>query len=420
MLILGILAVSLAAAAAITDWATWIELNLSILYGLPLILAAAARNRRLLWGLMSILVIVTFTVYSVQIPRGRFSLVEPFFVDRALSTAAMLLTAWLGHIWIRTTETLDAQGRALKEQNEELGAANRELVRREELIARQNEELERRRHEAEESSSRKSRLLASVSHDIRTPLYTINFLAEAIRRAGGSPAAAAAQIPEMAQRLQADARWMAELVSDLLDMARIDAGRLDLKESTFSLNDLLTGQCRDAALLAEAKALRLEAQLPEPPLWLRADRGKLSRVLSNLVVNAIKFTETGGITVSGARSPDGEALITVRDTGCGIAPEQLDRVFEEFTQVHKTGGERNKGWGLGLAISRRLVNAQGGSITVESAPGLGSVFSVRLPSACIVEAPDRLSQPCACAKVNGGQVEPAATADQPREDGLLR
>jgi signal transduction histidine kinase len=196
----------------------------------------------------------------------------------------------------------------------------------------------------------------------------------------------------MAQRLQADARWVAELVSDLLDMARIDSGRMDLKESTFSLNDLLTGQCRDAALLAEAKALRLEAELPEPPLWLRADRGKLSRVLSNLVGNAIKFTETGGITVNGARSPNGEALITVRDTGIGIAPEQLDRVFDEFTQVHTTEGERNKGWGLGLAICRRLVNALGGSISVESALGRGSVFTVRLPSDCIVEGPNRLPQ----------------------------
>jgi signal transduction histidine kinase len=138
-------------------------------------------------------------------------------------------------------------------------------------------------------------------------------------------------------------------------------------------------------------------------------------VLSNLVGNAIKFTQTGTVTAMGARSPGGEALIAVRDTGIGIAPEQLDQVFDEFAQVHKTGGERNKGWGLGLAICRRLVNALGGSISVESALAQGSVFTVRLPSNCVVAGPNGPPQPCRCAKANGGQIEPPASADRPRE-----
>ncbi len=415
-IVLGTLAVSLAAVEVLIDWTTWIELNVSIVYGLPLILAAAARSRRLLWGLVSALVLVTFIIYSVQIPPGRFSLGEPFFVNRALSAAAMLLTAGFGHIWIRATEALDARGRALKERNEELGAANEELTRREELIARQNEELECRRREAEEASSRKSRLLASVSHDIRTPLNAISLLAEVVRRAGEDPVAAA-QIPEMAQRLQAHARSVAELVSDLLDLARIDSGRMELKEGPFSLNDLLADQCRDLVPLSQAKALRLESELPEPPIWVRSDRGKLSRVLSNLVGNAIKFTEAGGVTLSATRSPGGDVLVAVRDTGVGIAPEQLGRVFEEFAQVHKTGDPGNKGWGLGLAICRRLVNALGGSITLESAPGRGSVFTVCLPSHCVVEGPNGLPQPCRCSKADGGRVEPDAAADRGRHAG---
>jgi signal transduction histidine kinase len=363
---------------------------------------------------MLALVLVTFVVYADRVPSGRFSLGEPFFVNRVLSAAAMLLTASLGHIWIRTTETLDDQSRVLKERNEALGAANRELIRREELIARQNEELECRRRQAEEASSRKSRLLASVSHDIRTPLSTINLLAEAIHRAGENPALAA-QVPDMAQRLQTNVHSVAELVSDLLDMARIDSGRMQLKESTFPLNDLLADQCRDLRPVAQAKALWLECEWPEPPIRLRADRTKLSRVLSNLVGNAIKFTETGGVTISAAVSSREGVLIRVRDTGVGIAPEQLDRVFDEFTQIHKPEGERNKGWGLGLAICRRLVNALGGAITVESALGQGSVFTVRLPSHGIVEGHNGLPQPCRCAKANGGQVEQAAAADRPRD-----
>ncbi len=125
MLVLGFLAVALAALEVLLDWTTWIELNVSIVYGLPLILAAAARSRRLLWGLTSALVLVTFVVYALQIPPRHFSLNEPFFVNRVLCAAAMVLTAGLGHIWIRAAETLRA--------------ANGELTRREELIARQNE-----------------------------------------------------------------------------------------------------------------------------------------------------------------------------------------------------------------------------------------------------------------------------------------
>jgi signal transduction histidine kinase len=368
----------------LVDWLTWIELNVSIVYSLPLVLAAAARSRRLLWGMMLALLIVTFTVYFVQVPPGRFSVREPFFINRVLSAVALLLIAGMVHLWMRAVDALEAQGRVLKNQNEQLGAANRELVRRDEQIARQNEELDRRRREAEEASSRKTRLLASVSHDIRTPANAINLLAEVLRRAADNPALAV-QVPDMAQRLQANARSLVELVSDVVDSVRLDSGRLDLQESTFVLNDLLAGHCRDLLPLAQAKQLRLELAAPEPPIWLRADRGKLTRVLSNLVGNAIKFTETGGVTVSAALSAGGAALVHVRDTGVGIAPEQRERIFDEFAQLHNPERERTKGWGLGLAICRRLLDVMGGSITVESAPNQGSVFTVCLPPRCVVD-----------------------------------
>jgi len=392
-LVLGTLAVSLAAVEVIFDWTTWIELNVSIVYSLPLVLAAAARSRRLLWGLMLTLLLITFTVYFLQEVPAHFSLGEEHFVNRLLSGVTMLLTAGLGHIWIRASETLDAQSYVLKMRNDELAAANKELVSREELIAEQNKELEFRRCEAEEANTRKTRLLASVSHDIRTPLTTINLIAELMRRSVENPTAAV-QIPDLAKRLQANARSATELVSDLLDIARIDSGRIDLKESTFSLNDLLGDQCRNLSPLALAKELRLEVELPEPAIQLRADRGKLARVFSNLIGNAIKFTEAGTVTVSARRSrASGEMLISVRDTGVGIAPEHLDRVFDEFAQVHQTESATDKGWGLGLAICRRLINAMGGAIIVASAPSQGSVFTVRLPAECVVEIPAELPRP---------------------------
>ncbi|HYK22945.1 MAG TPA: histidine kinase dimerization/phospho-acceptor domain-containing protein, partial [Pyrinomonadaceae bacterium] len=233
-LVLGVLAVLLAALEALVDWTTWIQLNISLVYGLPLLLAAAARSRRLLWALTGVLIGITFIVYSMQIPPGLFSLREPFFVNRVLSSAAMLLTAGLGHIWIKATEQLDAQRRTLKDNNEALRAANLELVRHQELIANQNEELERRRREAEEASSRKSRLLASVSHDIRQPINIINLTAEVMLGLAESPALTA-----LAQRLKSNSQSMTELISDLLDMAQIDSGRIHLSETVFSLNDLI-------------------------------------------------------------------------------------------------------------------------------------------------------------------------------------
>jgi signal transduction histidine kinase len=360
-LVLGILAVSLAALEVLVDWTTWIQLNISLVYGLPLILAAAARNRRLLWALTGVLIVITFIVYSMQIPPGLFSFTEPFFVNRVLSMAAMLLTAGLSHIWISTTEKLDAQGRTLKDQNEEL---------------------DRRRREAEEVSSRKSRLLASVSHDIRQPINVINLTAEVMLGQTENPALAA-----LAERLKLNAQSMTELISDLLDMAQIDSGRIEVNETVFSLNDLIAGQCGELGVLAEAKGLQLEAELLGQSIKLRTDRAKLSRVLSNLIGNAVKFTDEGRVTVSATRSPAGNALIIVRDTGIGIAPEQLDHIFDEFAQMHKPEKERT-GWGLGLAICRRLVDILGGTITVQSVVGEGSVFTLTIPSHHVVEVCD--------------------------------
>lgn len=381
-LVLGILAVLLAAVEVLVDWTTWIQLNISLVYGLPLILAAEARGRRLLWGLTSVLIGITFVIYSMQIPSGLFSLREPFFVNRILSSMAMLLTAGLGHIWIKATEQLDAHGRTLKEQNEAFQTANQELIRHQELIANQNEELERRRREAEEVSSRKSRLLASVSHDIRQPINVINLTAEVMLGLGDSPALAV-----LAQRLRSNAQSMTELISDLLDMAQIDSGRIHLNETVFPLNDLVVGQCGELEVLAEAKGLQLQAELLDQPIELKTDRAKLSRVISNLIGNAIKFTEKGRVTVSVTRSPAGEALVMVRDTGIGIAPEQLDRIFDEFAQLHKPEKGRT-GWGLGLALCRRLVDILGGSINVQSVPGQGSVFTLAIPSQYVVAVCD--------------------------------
>jgi signal transduction histidine kinase len=386
MLFIALAAVGLALVEAFIDAVTWVQLDVAAIYGLPLVLATLTRSRRLLWALTAALTIATFAVYAVQIPAGAFALNETFFVNRLFDAVAVLLTAGLLHVWIISVDTAEAQARLLKTQNDELEAANVELVRREEKIAHQNEELERRRREAEEASARKTQLLASASHDIRTPVNTINLMAEVIRRTAEDPALAA-QVPKLAQRLQANALSLADLLSALLDTARLESGRVEYQESTFSLDALLVSTCEDLGPAAQAKTLQLKFEVPERAIWLRTDRVKLQRVISNLVSNAIKFTEHGTVTVTAALAANRVAVIGVQDTGMGIAPQQLERIFTEFAQVHTADNDGNSGWGLGLSICRRLVKLIGGRITVESELNEGSVFKVRLPPECVVDEP---------------------------------
>jgi two-component system chemotaxis sensor kinase CheA len=379
-----VFAVGLAIMEAFIDALTWVELDVAAIYGLPLVLAALTRSRRLLWTLTAALTLTTFLVYAVQIPAGMFALSETFFVNRLFDAVAVLLTAGLLHVWIVSVDTVEAQAQLLKTQNEQLEAANLELASHEEKIARQNEELERRSKEAEEASARKTRLLASASHDIRTPVNTINLMAEVIRRTAENPALAA-QIPQLAQRLQANASSLADLLSAVLDSARLESGHVETHESTFSLNAMLASICNNLAPAAQAKTLQLKIDAPERTIWMRTDRMKLQRVISNLVNNAIKFTEHGGVTVTAALTPDRIAMICVQDTGIGIAPQQLETIFTEYEQVRSADGGGNSGWGLGLAICRRLVRLIGGRITVESELNQGSVFKVRLPPACVLD-----------------------------------
>jgi signal transduction histidine kinase len=380
----GRLAVLLAAFEVLLDVGTWVDLNVSIVYSLPLVLAAAARNRRLLWGLTLALLGATFAVYFIQIGPGRFLFAEPRFIDRVLAAVTILLTAGLLDVWTHVLDMLDEQSRALAEQNEGLESVNRALVQHKEEILRQNELLERRRHEAEEASGRKTRLLASASHDIRAPVNAINLMAEVIRRYAESPLLVG-QVPGMAQRLQANAASLSGLLAEVLDISSFDSGRVEIRDNEILVNELLTEACSRLLPMAEAKSLRLTTELPHPPLWLRTDKVKLMRIVNNLLSNAIKFTEQGSVTISAERTPQRGALIRVRDTGVGIAPENLKDIFAEFARVHGSVRGAEQGWGLGLAICQRLVKLIGGSIAVDSALGRGTVLTVSLPPPSVVD-----------------------------------
>ena len=374
-LVLGITAI---------DFTTWIELDVASIYALPLVVTAATRSRRLLWYLTAVLAVTTFVVYALQIPPGAFTVHEPYFVNRVLDVVGVLLTAALLDVWIRSVAVREAQMQRLDAQNRQLEAANDELVLHEAQIARQSAELDVRRREAEEASGRKTRLLASVSHDIRTPLNSIQLVADVIRRTADDPELAT-QVPEMIQRLQRNAASLMEVASDLLDVAYFDSGRVERHETRFALGELIAAQCDGVLELAQAKGLRIEIEAASPPPWVRTDRAKLGRVITNLLTNALKYTVTGTVRVTVAIDDDGAPRISVADTGIGIAADKLERIFDEYAQL-ASGGERRQGWGLGLAICKRLVDLLGGTIDASSTPNVGSQFTLRLPASCVVPA----------------------------------
>ena len=252
------------------------------------------------------------------------------------------------------------------------------------LQKRLQRELELRRREAEEASLRKTRFLAAISHDLRTPAHAINLTTELLRRAARGTQNRV-DLPELVERIQANVRALLDLVDDLLDVARFETGHIELVEAEFDLGKLVAEECEQFRPQAQEKSLSLVVEpLDSTPIGLRTDRVKLARILGNLLSNAIKFTAEGGVSVSYGPDARGGVRLSVSDTGIGIPPEHQARVFEEFSQLGNPERSRTKGSGLGLSICRRLVDALGGVISLESAVGEGCTVTVTLPSECVL------------------------------------
>jgi signal transduction histidine kinase len=255
-------------------------------------------------------------------------------------------------------------------------------------------ELELRRREAEEASVRKTRFLAAISHDIRTPANAINLATELLRRAADDPAFTS-RIPEIAARLETNVKSMLSLVEDLLDLSRFDSGKSEIVESEFSLNELLEEEGQQFRPSATARSLELIVEPAPAPVWLHTDRVKLARVIGNLVENAIKFTLTGAVKLHAELGPENDRFVRIQvsDTGIGIAAEYLPRIFDEFLQLRNVARDPSRGSGLGLAICKRLVGLLGGEIDVTSELGKGTTFTVLLPASRLAMRLDSFADP---------------------------
>jgi signal transduction histidine kinase len=229
---------------------------------------------------------------------------------------------------------------------------------------------------AERAGAEKDRALAAICHDLRTPLNAILGWAQVARAAPDDHAG----LGEALSRIEANARLQGMLLNDILDLARSAAGTLRIERQPVDLNDVVAAALSVVEPDAAAKQVRLEWTPAASPALVPGDSIRLQQVAWNLLTNAVKFTEGGGRVCVDVSSDDQEAVLRVSDTGRGIDPAFMSRLFERFQQYGPAGPRHAHGAGLGLPIVRRLVGMHGGSVEAHSdGPGRGATFVVRLP-----------------------------------------
>jgi len=267
-------------------------------------------------------------------------------------------------------EALSASQREIEALRAEIDETNRGVVA---LYA----ELDAQAQQLKEATELKSRFLAYMSHEFRTPINAIRSIARLLMDRMDGPLT-----PDQEKQvgfIQSNAAEFAEMVDDLLDFAKVEAGRVEISPAWFEMVDLfsaLRGMFKPVLTNADV-TLVFEEPVGIPKLF--TDDRKLSQILRNFISNALKFTQKGEVRVSARVSGEGFVTFAVADTGIGIAPEYHHAMFQDFSQLDSPIQKRLRGTGLGLSLSKRLAGLLGGVVEFESALGKGSVFSVRIP-----------------------------------------
>ncbi len=246
-------------------------------------------------------------------------------------------------------------------------------------LARSKVESDAARMRAEAANRAKSEFLANMSHELRTPLNAILGFSEMIQ--GGMLATKPERAIEYARLIHGSGQHLLALINDILDLAKIEAGRFDLREEPLDLEDIIDENLQQLSAAAIAGGIRLARSVPSDLPLLYADQRAIKQILLNLLSNALKFTPPGGTVRIFADEDDGAIRFGVSDTGAGIADEDQDRVFENFGQGRHDVATAGKGTGLGLAIVKGLAHAHGGTITLESRVGVGTCVTITMPPA---------------------------------------
>ncbi|PSL92335.1 response regulator [Pseudomonas sp. R9.37] len=280
---------------------------------------------------------------------------------------------------------LETQQAELEQTNEQLAEQTQTLAEQRDAMDRKNVELnqaqlqlEDRADELQRSSKYKSEFLANMSHELRTPLNSSLILAKLL--AENPQDNLSAEQVKFAESIYSAGNDLLNLINDILDISKVEAGKLEVRPENSSVVRLVDGLRGMFEPLAADRKLGFQVEVQaDAPTLMFTDRQRLEQILKNLLSNAVKFTEQGEVSLSVSRAPGEGIAFTVRDSGIGIAPDQQESIFEAFRQADGTTNRRYGGTGLGLSISRDLATLLGGYISVSSEPGKGSVFTLVLP-----------------------------------------
>ena len=276
-------------------------------------------------------------------------------------------------------EQLETQATELECQAAELETASEELQTTNETLLHSLQALEQEKARADEASHAKSAFLATVSHELRTPLNAIGGYTQLLELGVHGPVSK--EQLNVLERIQRSQRHLLALINDVLNLSRIEAGRVEYHVEAVELHDIVHSVLPMIEPQLQAKSLAYDVNVPTG-MFVRADRSKLQQILINLLSNAMKFTPKGGritLDTKSRHAAGGQLFLRIADTGIGIPKDRLDSVFEPFMQV-EDAARTQEGTGLGLAISRDLARGMGGDLRVRSSEGRGSVFTITLQS----------------------------------------
>jgi len=302
------------------------------------------------------------------------------FIDRELKTQIEI--ALYKH---RSELALRENGERLRQRQEELERLNKELKDVNRGMVGLYAELDEKARELRRADEIKTQFLSNISHEFRTPLNSIFALSSLLlERTDGE---LTSEQEKQVGFIRKAADSLLELVNDLLDLSKIRSGKIEVHPAEFSAASLFSALRGMLRSLQVNPAVALVFEEPEGIPWLNTDEGKVSQILRNFVSNALKFTERGEVRVS-ARYDEGNGTVTftVSDSGVGIAADDQERIFEEFTQLEHPAQSKFKGTGLGLPLCRKLAELLGGKIELESEVGVGSKFSLTLPKCYVGES----------------------------------